>query len=188
LAADIEESVISPLARGVVVPEFHVDFLESYDKNAILEELRRISTRTRRQTVTKADIEKHGRLSYEVINRRFGSLRKALQEAGLEPSRFMKGGNEELLEILVQLWTRTLETEGRRPYRKDLKEYGFPVSSDTYTRQFGSWKKALLRAYNFVSTGEQPEDGSVGRNPTDLGCSADASRGSISIRKRFQVF
>jgi len=171
------------------VPKFHIDFLESYDKDSILEELRRISSRTRRQTVTKADILEHGRLSYEVINRRFGSLRKALQEAHLEPHRFMKGTDEELLEMLIELWTGTLEKEGRRPYRKDLKEYGFPISSDTYTRRFGSWKKALLRAYNFVPAAQDLGDGPVGKmSPTYLGRSPGVPGRSISIRKRFQVF
>ena len=72
---------------------FKLDFLESYDKADIAEELRRIATLTGKGTVSKKDIEAHGRISYSVVNKRFGSLRVALQEAGLQHSRFMNASD-----------------------------------------------------------------------------------------------
>jgi transposase len=171
--------------------KFQLDFLESYDESAILAELRRIATYTGRRTVTKADIEKYGRMSYAVVNKRFHSLRQALQQAGLDPHRFMKANENELLEILVELWTKTLEKEGRRPYRTDLAKYGFPVSSDTIVRKLGlPWKKALRRAYDYVSETGQGEQGGLGRESGGRQGIVDnqGPRKAISIRKRFLVF
>ena len=46
----------------------------------------------------------------------------------------MKASDEELSKILIDLWEKTLKDEGRTPYRKDLKNYGFQVSGDLYLR------------------------------------------------------
>ena len=67
-----------------------IDFLESYDNKSNLEELKRIALITGKDTVTKVDMKAHGRVSYALINRRFASLRKAIEQAGLRPQRYMK--------------------------------------------------------------------------------------------------
>src|SRR5450759_3506845 len=116
------------------MPEFEIDFLESYDEAAIVAELKRVASLTGKTTVTKRDLEANGRVAYETVNRRFGSLRQALEAAGLVPQRYMNATDDDLLRNVVELWTRTLEAEGRTPQRKDLKAYGFPVSGDTFVR------------------------------------------------------
>ncbi len=119
---------------------FEIDFLTDYDERSLLDELARIAKVTGSNSVTKADIENIGRFSYSVLIDRFGSLRRALQLAGLDVQRFNNATNEELLAIVVDLWQRVLEKEGRTPQRKDLKTYGFPVSGDTIIRRFGTWR------------------------------------------------
>lgn len=172
------------------MPRFEQDFLDSYDEAAILAELRRIASVTGASTVSKADIERVGRLSYSVIYKRFGSLRKALQKAGLRVHRFTNPGDEELLEILLELWTSTLGKEGRRPYRSDLNKYGYSVSGDTFTRGFGSWKKALMRANEYASAdATQEQESEVKLSANDSRTSgASKPRKDISIRKKFFVF
>jgi hypothetical protein len=163
------------------MPSFNIDFLEAYDDDSVLAELKRIASRVGRETVTKADINSIGRVSYSLIQKRFGSLRKALQLAGLTPQRFMNGTDDELLEIVVQLWEQVLEKEGRVPRSKDLKPYGFPVSSDTYTRRFGSWRKALVRAAQSVDA-DNVDEPAMPAAPVDV-----RKRGELTIRKRFFV-
>lgn len=168
------------------MPKLEIDFLESYDNDTILAELRRIVQVAGKNTVTKADIQKHGRLSYQLINKRFGSLRKALQEAGLTPQRYMKATDEELLKMLIELWEQTLEKEGRTPQRKDLKSYEVPVSGDTYIRRFGTWKKALKKAHDSVLIA------AVDLEPTSEVTSPAPSTSkkqirALSLRKRFFV-
>jgi hypothetical protein len=164
-----------------------INFLDSYDNAAILAELKRIAGVTGKGTVSKADIQTHGHMSYELVNKRFGSLRKALEEADLTPQRYMNATDEELLSMLVDLWEQTPESDGRRPQRKDLKSHGFPVSSDTYTRRFGSWRAALRRACDSVHAGDAIV--SSPQLPSSLAHTASvvAEPRSLSLRKRFLV-
>jgi hypothetical protein len=161
---------------------FTVDFLADYSNDAILEELKRIASLHGSPTLTKAQLELSGRVSYALVNKRFGSLRQALQLAGLTPQRFMNATDAELLELIVELWEQVLEKEGRTPQRKDLSAYKFPVSGDTIIRRFGTWKKALLKAYESVQEGPvEPEQ------PGQAIQSIVRVRNPLSLRKRFFV-
>lgn len=166
--------------------EFKIDFLESYDNEAIIVELKRIASVTGKNTVTKADIENCGRVSYGLVNKRFGSLRKALETARLTPQRYMNATDAELLHILIDLWEQTLEKEGRTPQKKDLKAYALPVSGDTVTRRFGSWNKALKRAHESVQSSTTEEE-RQSEAPSHEIKKSQKNADSISLRKRFFV-
>jgi hypothetical protein len=162
-----------------------IDFVESFDKDVVIQELRRIAHELGKSTLSKREINIHGRLSYETVLRRFGSLRTALQEASLMPRRFTKATDEELCSILIELWTQTLEKYGRSPYKRELSAFGYSVSHDTFIRRFGSWKKALLAAAESSGLDDeepsQPLAGSEGQTKT-------IGRKALSVRKRFLVF
>lgn len=160
-----------------------IDFLVDYTDAALLDELRRIAQITASGTVTTRDLKRIGRASPSTIIRRFGSLRRALQLAGLSSGRFMKATDEELIAIIIDLWLKVLDKEGRSPQQDDLKKYGFPLSYDTINRRFGSWRKALVKAHSSVteeSVGEQQE----AVTPEKL---EPRKREALSIRKRFFV-
>lgn len=164
--------------------KFEIDFLDSYTKENIIEELKRISKIVGGRVLTKKDIQNYGRVSYCTIWEKFGGLSKAVMAAGLKANRYCNVTDMQLLESLIELWSRTLSHEGRRPQRRDLRRYNIPFSGDTYQRRFGSWKKALIAAYN-----------SVGREETITNIQKDLApqvttpqRSDISIRKRFLVF
>lgn len=144
-------------------------------------ELRRIAEARGSTTVTKDDIKSIGRVSHSAVVKRFGSLRHALELAGLKSERFMKGTDEELLGILINLWQQTLEKEGRTPQRDDLRKYGFFISDDTITRRFGGWRKALIRAHESIT-----ED-SVSKDQPAVTAEAPRKRVALSLRKRFFV-
>jgi hypothetical protein len=93
----------------------------------------------------------------------------------------MKATDEELLAIVINLWQQVLEREGRTPQKDDLRAYGFPLSDDTITRRFGSWRKALMRAHDSITEESLPDDAPV---PT---LEAPRKRVALSLRKRFFV-
>ena len=133
-------------------------------------------------TVTKADIDTFGRISYPLVVKRFGSLRQALQMVHLRPTRFMKATDDELLAVILELWEKTLESDGRTPQRKDLKTYQMLVSGDTVIRRFGTWRKALLAAHASVTHDSLRDE--CGRIPMS---SPHQIRKPLSLRKRFFV-
>lgn len=159
-----------------------IDFLPDYDDASLLAELKRLAQMRDSETVTKADIDAHGRISYQLIVKRFGSLRQALQRAHLTPTRFMKATDDELLAIIVELWEKTLEDEGRTPQRKDLRTYRMPVSGDTIIRRFGTWRKALLVARASVTQNSLQEESAIFSTPP-----SQRVRRPLPLRKRFFV-
>jgi hypothetical protein len=166
------------------VKPLNVDFVESFDKDSVIQELRRIAQVLGKSTLSKNDVKVHGRLSYEVVWRRFGSLRTALQEAGLTPGRFNKATDEELCSILIELWTHTLEKYGRSPYKMELGTFGYRVSPDTFTRRFGGWRKALLAAAESSASGDEEPEAEASSEKQKKA----EGRKPLSVRKRFLVF
>ena len=159
-----------------------IDFVADYDDATILAELKRLAGIRGSDTITKADLDEHGRISYTLVVKRFGSLRQALQMADLTLTRFMKATDDELLEVIVELWEKTLASEGRTPQRKDLKTYGMPVSGDTVIRRFGTWRKALFAAQASVT-----QDSLPGESVTLPKSPPQKIRKPLSLRKRFFV-
>lgn len=115
--------------------KFRVDFLTEYSEQSLIEEMRRIARQLGIDTLSRDDIDQHGKMSSSVVLKRFGSLRQALQVAGLRPTRFMKSTDDELLDILEEVWVSTLEKFGRRPERADLRTLSIPVSARAWQRQ-----------------------------------------------------
>jgi hypothetical protein len=163
------------------MPRLEIDFLTDYDDASLLAELQRIAKVTGSDTVTKKDLKRVGRVSHSAIVRHFGSLRRALHLAGLKSTRFMKATDEELIGILIELWEKVLEKEGRSPQQDDLRKYGFPLSYDTVNRRFRSWRKALVKAAASVT------EESVSKQEASVPETEPRRRESLSLRKRFFV-
>jgi hypothetical protein len=165
--------------------KFEIDFLEDYSKVSLIKELHRIQKIIGDRPVTKSDIDKYGKAVWQTYFRKFGSFSKALLEAGLKPSKRMNVSDDELINSAINLWTQTIEKEGRRPFASDLKKYGIPFSEDSFRRRFGSWKKTLILAYKSVDkTGDASQQNEKTTNKKQP---IKTIREEISIRKRFLV-
>ncbi len=173
------------------MPKFEIDFLSDFSEQALILELQRVARELGQNTLSRKDIDRHGKMSSEVVLKRFGSLRQALQAASLRPTRFMKASHQELLDLLEELWVTSLERFGQRPERADLKTLGSPVSGDTIARRFGSWRKALVETAERADR-ERPSGPpeATSTEPTRLPSTTSTSRGCraiLSVRKRFFV-
>lgn len=169
------------------MPKFEIDFLPDFSKQSLINELQRIARDLGKDTLTRNEIDQYGKMSSAVVLKKFGSLRQALQEAGLRPTRFMKATEEELLDIIEEVWVASLERFGRRPQRSDLKTFGSPVSGDTIISRFGSWKKALIAAAERADR-ESPAHLDETSEPVRLSATPTRTRRkTISVRKRFFV-
>ena len=88
------------------------------------------------------DINERGQVSYITYYKRFGSLKKALEAAELEPTNYrMKFTDEELVTHL-QILAKKLD---RLPNAKDINKAG-KVTYHTYYMRFGSIAKARKAA------------------------------------------
>lgn len=167
---------------------FEIDFLEEYTQTALVDELKRIQRIIGEKPITKKDIDKYGRAAWSTYFRKFGSFSNALKAAGLKSSRIMNPKTDDMMRAVIELWTKTLETEGRRPLMSDLKKYGIPYSQDTYRRKFGNWRKVLITAYNSVDKQVDDIAHENQSNKSQTKNRTKTAREEISIRKRFLVF
>jgi hypothetical protein len=99
----------------------------------------------------------------------------------------MKPERGELIGILQELWVQTVESDGRRPLRSDLRRYGCPVSGDTFVREFGSWKAALLAAASSVPTDDVQRLVVPAAPPRPVRGAPKEQRKALSLRKRFGI-
>jgi len=121
-----------------------LEVLSDYSKEGIIAEIKRVAKQLHKNTVSKTDLKKCGRVSYSTILRKFpGGLSNVLKKAGLEykeDHRFQS--DVHLFEELRRIWELVLQKEGRRPYQTDLRRYDCRFCVSTYKDRFGSWLKA----------------------------------------------
>jgi hypothetical protein len=156
---------------------YEIDFVGTYDVPSLIAEMKRIAAVIGKPTVTSRDIGKFGRVCYETVLHRFGSMRAANEAAGLLPRAIRSWSDEELLGAVLSLWDTTLREEGRRPRRADAKKYGMPIHFRTVVKRFGTWNKALLAANELAE-----------RRWTTRPPKAPGERTPLSVRTRYQVF
>ena len=107
----------------------------------LLNDLKQVAERLNTKVISVEAYSSIGTFSAATISTAFGSWAKALAEAGLDisPSWHPKTQDDDLLSNLASVW----ETLGRQPKQSDLRPPLSRFSADTYTRRFGSWRKAL---------------------------------------------
>lgn len=118
----------------------------------LLEEIRRCAKVINRDTITIAEYEEVGKTHSSTIQRRFKSWSKALNLAGLKPSRSKIGiTDDELLKNIEQLWINL----GRQPRYSEVKIPASQYSAGTYENRFGSWNNALKVFVEWVNSEKQ---------------------------------
>lgn len=158
----------------------------------LLEDLRRSAKALGRATITIAEYEEVGKAHPSTIQRRFGSWPKALEKAGLQPSRSKIGiTNEELFENIKALWVSL----GRRPRYSEIKMPSSQFSAGTYENRFGSWSKALHEFIVWVNA-DAPEQPQRNVDKEEKGATVSMvgivpakhrTRREISERQRFRI-
>lgn len=164
--------------------ELKIDFLESYDRESLIAELRRIAKVTGKRTLTRDMINKYGRVNALTVATRFGSLHEAHKAAGLVPGVLRKTTDQDLLKIVVDVWTLTQKKFGRSPAMHEVQKYGFPITGQSIAKRFGTWTKALIAAAKMASN----QTGSKNEKAEKPQVKPARKRVRFSERKRFLVF
>ncbi len=132
--------------------------LELTLKGATDEQLLKYMVDTSRQlgrdTLTMEEYNRHGVGHSTTFVRRFGSWPKALELAGLEPSRSKIGiTDEELFDNLKEVWVSL----GRQPRYGEVRTPVSRYSAGTYENRFGSWQNALRCFVDWVNAESDSE-------------------------------
>ncbi|MFZ3083906.1 homing endonuclease associated repeat-containing protein [Rhodoferax ferrireducens] len=124
---------------------FELDHLESYDDQALIEELRRVAALVATPTLTIGQFTALAKVHGSTLQKRFGGWRRALEVAGLteriDGSNLSKTREEILSAMAATAATLKKETITIQEFLAHTGVTGTPVR-----RIFGSWKSALLAA------------------------------------------
>lgn len=151
-------------------------------------DLQRVAKAIGKDTLTSREYATQGKHSRDRISKRFGSWENALKAAGLQPTGFIISVSDaELLNEIEQTWIRL----GRQPTTGDIKAGASKYSLNTYSRHFGSWRKALERFIEYINSEEdeapQPES-SHGQETFDTPSTNNhKTQRDINLRMRFLV-
>jgi hypothetical protein len=128
------------MKAGVVKFELEEDNHGISDED-LLADLRRCASEIGRETITASEYEGRGKVHPSTLQRRFGSWVKAVERAGLKPSRSKIGiPDDELMQNIEGLWLSL----GRQPRYSEVKAPASQFSAGTYENRYGSWKRALV--------------------------------------------
>ena len=110
-------------------------------RDELLDDLKRVSARLEKATVSISEYGLHGKFNHATISHAFGSWKLALQNAGLSvsPLYHERSTDDQLLENIDHVW----EHHGRQPKSRDFDDPPSKYSAYTYRRRFGSFRKAL---------------------------------------------
>ncbi|MDX2155859.1 MAG: HNH endonuclease [Hyphomicrobiaceae bacterium] len=167
------------------------DSLRGAPDEALLDDIRRCAKLLQRDTLTLAEYGETGKAHASTIQRRFGSWVKALELAGLQPSRSKIGiSEEELFNDIKNLWM----TLGRQPRYSEMRAPATNFSAETFAARFGSWSGGLARFVAWVNaddTGDAPQahppGDAVSLKKERAEHAKRRSRREISDRQRFRT-
>lgn len=134
-----------------------------------IDDLIRVARLLNKNSVTTGAYKVHGRFDCGTILHRFDSWSRFLELSKLESTGFKKDiTNEDLLHEIESVWIAL----GRQPTTTDIKDGCSKYSLNTFTRRFGSWRKALevfVEYINQETETEAPDDElSNGGVPRDM--------------------
>ncbi len=169
------------------IAEKYVDGNRKRNKDELIEELKRVSAKTKAKTLTVRQFQVSSELTVGPYLREFGSWLNALKEAGLEPAEMGKRySDEECFENLLTVWAYY----GRAPKHKEMSLPPSVVGPKGYVGRWGTWTKALYAFVERVETdpdeqpsGEEPKKESIPDSEVVPKC----DKRDISLSLRYKV-
>ena len=186
---------------------FELDHLESYDDDALLEELRRVAALVPEPKLKRVQFDRQAKVHSSTLGRRFGSWQQALVSAGLanrfDDSASAYGRDELLIAIRAVAGHLNASTITLSQFKAQSGIDGGPIR-----RVFGDWaaalraagltQSALARRYNdeqcyenllnlWIHYGRPPQHNEMNSAPSSVGSKAYIRRWS-TWRKALAAF
>lgn len=153
----------------------------------LVNELLRVAQEIDTKILTVEQFNKHATISAETVRRRFGSWRKALDEAGLQISNHGKRhSNDDYFENLLKVWTH----HGRQPKYREMDEQPSTISSGAYEAKWGNWHNSLKAFVERVNADVLPVVPEASRIPSKQELSNEnimASVRTIPLGLRYDI-
>lgn len=121
----------------------------------LIEDLKNVAIRINRDTVTTSEYKLYGNYDRNTLLHKVGSWSKCLELAGLKPTGFEKDiTKSDLFFDIENLWISL----GRQPTTTDVKRGLSKYSLNTFSRRFGSWRRALEAFILYINQDKQESE------------------------------
>ena len=124
---------------------FELNHLESYDDEALLDELCRVAAMLGKPTLTIQEFSENAKVHGSTLQKRFGGWRAALRAAGLSGRTDQSNVRKSKDEVLSAI-KRTAERLGKESITLREFEAHSGITGGPVRRIFGSWAAALSAA------------------------------------------
>ena len=149
------------------------------NRDILIADLKKISIDLGKDRLSFDDIKINASYSITTYRNYFGSIRNALLEAGLKPTRNWGTSKEDYLENIIVVWSKL----GKQPRMEDMNLPISEHSSSSYRHYFGSWTEALVELEKFTSKETQIEEIILSKQPIGV----HKTKRNINLRLRFLV-
>lgn len=147
----------------------------------LLQDLKRVADELGQDTVKYKQYDSYGQCRSRTIEVRLGGWNNALKRAGLKTTLKIGITKDELFKNLEEVWIRL----GRQPRQHDMVRPLSRVSKGSYSRHFGTWRKALEEFVAWVNA-ENDNDFQDG-TPASVAKSSPRTPRNPSLRLKFKV-
>lgn len=119
-------------------------------ENELLADMRRVASELKKDAMTIAEYDEHGKFGSSAICKRFGGWNKAKEAANLKIGRLYNSTDEDFYENIFEVW----QTLGRQPKYQEMTAPLSKLNISSYERKFGTWRVALENFIEYINSKE----------------------------------
>ena len=119
----------------------------------IIKDVIRVKNIYKKDTITRQEYDAYGVFRGGTLFRHGMTWNQILQMCGLELNENRNISNENIFAEIERLWIKL----GRQPTTTDIKNGASIYSLNTFSRRFGSWRKALVAFIDYVNADESQD-------------------------------
>lgn len=119
-------------------------------ENELLADMQRVAKALKKDAITIADYDEHGKFGSSAICKRFGGWNCAKEAANLKIGRLYNSTDEDYFENIFDVW----QTLGRQPRYQEMTAPLSKLNISSYERKFGSWRAALEKFVEYINSKE----------------------------------
>ena len=123
-------------------------------KEQLISDMKRVAGELKKQAITIADYEEHGKFGSSAICKRFGGWNKAKKVAKLKIGRVYNSTDEDYFENIADVWGHL----GRQPRYQEMIAPLSKLNISSYERKFGTWRNALEKFVEYINSKDDTEE------------------------------
>lgn len=116
----------------------------------LLTDMQRVAKELKKDAITIADYDEHGKFGSSAICKRFGGWNNAKKTANLKVGRLYNSTDEDYFENIFEVW----QTLGRQPRYQEMIAPLSKLNISSYERKFGTWRAALEKFVEYINSKE----------------------------------